>query len=195
MGSSRCIGVLALQGDFAKHVAILHQIGVTAKEVRTPHDLFHCDGLIIPGGESTSMNRQIDFIHMREPLIAFANQKPVFGTCAGLILMAQEVEQSSMPTLGLLHIVVERNAYGRQIDSFESTIPLIIQGKETAFPAIFIRAPRIIKMGEEVEVLATLDEEPVFIRQKQYLGTTFHPELTTDSQIHQYFVQMIRDSL
>jgi pyridoxal 5'-phosphate synthase pdxT subunit len=186
------IGVLALQGDFAKHIAVLQRLGVDTQEVRKPEDLAVCDGLIIPGGESTSMIRQLDFIGLREPLLAFAKEKPLFGTCAGLILMAKQVENSSMATLGLLDIAVARNAYGRQVESFQSEVPLEIKNEKAFFPAIFIRAPRIIEVADNVEVFAKLGEEPILIRQGHYLGATFHPELTTDLQIHKYFIDMIK---
>lgn len=187
------IGVLALQGDFAKHIETIRSLGVTAKEVRKPEDLVDCDGLIIPGGESTAIVRQIDFIGLREPIEQFAKQKPVFGTCAGLILMSKNIQGSSMNSLGLLDITVARNAFGRQLDSFNAPILLQLEkGQDDFFHAFFIRAPRILNVGSEVKILATYNDEPVFIRQGHHLGATFHPELTSDPMIHAYFLSLIK---
>jgi pyridoxal 5'-phosphate synthase pdxT subunit len=187
------IGVLALQGDFAKHVEVLRSLGVEVQEVRKPQDLENCQGLIIPGGESTVMLRQIEFIDMRETLLTFAQQKPLFGTCAGLILMSQHIQESPLKPLQLLDVEVERNAFGRQVESFQAFISLeLMPGHSKTFPAFFIRAPRIRKCGKEVQVLAKLEDEPILIRQGHHLGATFHPELTADPQVHQYFIEMVR---
>lgn len=186
------IGVLALQGDFAKHVEVLHSLGIEALEVRKPSDLTNCDGLIIPGGESTVMLRLIDFIKMRESLLQFADQKPVFGTCAGLILMSKKIHDSSMKPLQLLDLEIDRNAFGRQIESFQTFISLELNPEHSkSFPAFFIRAPKIRKYEKGVQVLGKLKSEPVLVRQGHHLGSSFHPELTLDSQIHQYFIEMI----
>jgi 5'-phosphate synthase pdxT subunit len=187
------IGVLALQGDFAKHVEVLRSLGVEVQEVRKPQDLENCQGLIIPGGESTVMLRQIEFINMRETLLAFARQKPLFGTCAGLILMSQQIQESLLKPLQLLDVEVERNAFGRQVESFQAFISLELMPEHSkTFSAFFIRAPRIKKWGEGVQVLAKLEGEPILIRQGHHLGATFHPELTADPQVHQYFIEMVR---
>lgn len=185
------IGVLALQGNFAKHEEMLTSMGVAVRQVRRPEDLKGCDGLIIPGGESTVMLRQMDFIKLKAPLLEFAKRKPLFGTCAGLILMSKNIESSEMKPLGLLDITVERNAYGRQIESFESSILVHLEkGHEKVIPAFFIRAPRIRSNGEDVVVLGSLEEEPVLVQQGFHLGATFHPELTGNCTIHQYFIQL-----
>lgn len=187
------IGVLALQGDFSKHVEVLRSLGVEVQEVRKPQDLVYCDGLIIPGGESTVITRQLDFIGLREPLLKFASQKPLFGTCAGLILMSQQIEASPLKPLQLLDVTIERNAFGRQIESFQAFVSLeFTPGHSKTFPAFFIRAPRIRKCGKGVQVLATINGEPILVRQGNHLGATFHPELTSDPQVHQYFIEMIR---
>ncbi len=188
------VGVLALQGDFSKHVEVLRSLGVEVQEVRKPQDLANCDGLIIPGGESTVILRQLEFIGLREPLLRFAQEKPVFGTCAGLILMSKEVQPPSLQPLQLLDIVVERNAFGRQIESFQAFIHLELDPHHfKVFPAFFIRAPRIRVCGKGVQILATYDGEPVFVRQGHLLGSSFHPELTADPLIHQYFIEMVRE--
>ncbi|WP_068467444.1 pyridoxal 5'-phosphate synthase glutaminase subunit PdxT [Candidatus Protochlamydia phocaeensis] len=190
------IGVLALQGDFAKHCEMLRSLGVEVKEVRKPEELAQCDGLIIPGGESTVMLRQIDFIQMREPLRSFAESKPVFGTCAGLILLSSKVQASRLKSLGLLDVTVERNAFGRQIESFEAFVPLHLQpDHEKLFRAYFIRAPRIRSNASHVQLLASYEGEPVLIQQGHLLGASFHPELTADPTIHQYFLEMVKKSL
>lgn len=186
------IGVLALQGDFSKHAEILQSLGVEVQEVRKPQDLEHCEGLIIPGGESTVILRQLDFIHMRQTLLTFAQQKPLFGTCAGLIIMSQQVQSSSLQTLKLLDIEVERNAFGRQVESFQTLISLEFTPESPqTFPAFFIRAPRIKQWGKDVKILAKLENEPILVRQGHHLGASFHPELTADPQVHRYFIEMI----
>jgi len=186
-------GVLALQGDFAKHAEVLRSLGVEVQEVRKPEDLNCCDGLIIPGGESTVMLRQIEFIQMRQPLLSFARQKPVFGTCAGLILMSQSIQSSSLQPLRLLDVEVERNAFGRQVESFQTFISLeFTKDHSKRFPAFFIRAPRIRQCGQEVQVLARLEDEPILVRQGNFLGASFHPELTPDPVVHAYFIEMVR---
>lgn len=194
MSKMLTIGALALQGDFSKHLEVLRQLGVNTKEVRTPADLSECDGLIIPGGESTCILRQMDFIGLRQPLEAFAQQKPIFGTCAGLIILSKQVRPAPMSTLGLLDITVQRNAFGRQADSFHAKIDLQLspEHKQTA-KGFFIRAPRIIEVQSGVEVLASYNGEAVLVRQGRHLGASFHPELTQDPTLHRYFLQLCAD--
>jgi len=188
------IGVLALQGDFAKHGEVLQSLGVDVQEVRKPQHLRHCQGLIIPGGESTVMLQRLEFIDMREPLAVFARQKPLFGTCAGLILMAKEVDTLPLLPLQLIDVMIERNAFGRQVESFQAFIALeLIPGVIQRFSAFFIRAPRIKKCGKNVRVLAKFEEEPILVRQGDYLGASFHPELTANPQVHRYFLEMVRE--
>lgn len=192
------IGILALQGDFAKHQEMLGSLGVATQLVRQPADLVGCDGLIIPGGESTVMLRQLDFIQMKPAVIEFAQRKPLFGTCAGLILMSRAVEESSMQPLGLLDITVKRNAFGRQIDSFQAPVSLQLKQSHGSllhghlFHAFFIRAPRIQTVGSTVEVLASYADAPILVRQGRHLGASFHPELTSDTSIHRYFIEMVK---
>lgn len=181
------IGVLALQGDFSKHASIIKSLGYSVLEVRKPQELEACQALVIPGGESTVMLKQLEFIKMREKLCRFAKEKPVFGTCAGLILMSTSIQDSTMVPLGLLDVTVERNAYGRQIASFEATIQLHSMASDSV-PAFFIRAPRIIAVGDNVKILGTYEGEPVLVKQGHLLGASFHPELTTDLTIYEYFL-------
>lgn len=171
------IGVLALQGGFAAHLSTLRASGHDAVAVRTAPELSEVDGLVLPGGESTTMWRQIERDGLREPLEAFA-ERPVLATCAGLILVASGVTEPSQPSLGWLDVDVRRNAYGRQLDSFEA------RSDDGALPLVFIRAPRIRRVGAAVEVLATHDGEPVLVRQGKLVAATFHPELTADGSVH-----------
>lgn len=191
--SSRKIGVLALQGGFAKHIAVLHQLGVATVDVRTPGDLNKCSGLIIPGGESTTMLRQLSFIDLYHPLEVFAKTRPVFGTCAGLILMSATIlSHKEMKSFSLLDITVDRNAYGRQVESFVGQVDLSIKGcKQKQCSAVFIRAPRIRQLGKEVSVLAVCEGEPVLVEQGLHLGASFHPELTNNLLIHHYFIEKV----
>lgn len=184
------VGVLALQGDFAKHAEMIRSLGVVVKQVRTPKELSQCDGLIIPGGESTTLFKKIEFIHMRQALEDFAKQKPVFGTCAGLILMSNEIQSSPYKPLNLINITVERNAFGRQVDSFHTPIVLELE-KPVTFDAYFIRAPKISLHGPGVSVLAEFNNEPVLVKQGIHLGACFHPELTSNPIVHNYFIKMI----
>lgn len=190
------IGVLALQGDFAKHIEMLNQLGVRTVEVRKPEDLDQCDGLIIPGGESSVIMRQMNFIKLNEKLAEFGSKKPIFGTCAGLILMSSEIISSPIKPFGFLDVKVERNAFGRQFESFKANVQVHLNAKKQAisFPAYFIRAPRIKSCEPAVEVLAEYKGEPILIKQGHHLGATFHPELTTDTSIHRYFLSLVQKS-
>ncbi len=175
---------------------MLRSIGVEAVEVRKPGELEACDGLIIPGGESTVMLRQLDFIQMKEPLEDFGRRKPLFGTCAGLILMSTEVQGSLMKPLQLLSVQVERNAFGTQSDSFRAPVELhLTSDHPKLFQAFFIRAPRIRAISRDVEVLALYEGEPVLVRQGLLLGASFHPELTGDPAVHRYFLDIVHKSL
>ncbi len=182
------IGVLALQGDFAAHGAALRRAGAEGREVRRPDELDSCDGLILPGGESTTLLNLMRDGPWVERLRRFAaGGGAIFGTCAGAILLAREVEPPQ-PSLGLLDAVIRRNAYGRQIDSFEA--PLAVAGWEGPLEAVFIRAPRFVRVGPGVEVLARLAGEPVLVRQGRILAGSFHPELTGDGRLHRWFVEL-----
>lgn len=184
------IGVLALQGDFAEHMHMLREIGVEPVEVRKAAQLDGLDGLIIPGGESTTFGKLANSSGLVEPLREFVQTHPTWGTCAGAIFLAKHI-QGEAPHLGLMDITVERNAFGRQIDSF--TQPLDIKGIEGGpYRAVFIRAPVIAKVGPQAEVLARLDNGTIVAAQQDHmLATSFHPELTPDDRMHRYFVDMV----
>ena len=185
------IGVLALQGAFIEHEKILERLDVETVEVRLPHHLEGLDGLIIPGGESTTIGKVAARWGLLEPLAAFARSgRPLWGTCAGMILMAKEVTDGAadQPTLGLMDATVRRNAFGRQVDSFEADLAVPALG-ERPFHAVFIRAPWIERVGDGVEVLARLEDGTVVAaRQGNLLATAFHPELTEDERFHRYFL-------
>lgn len=185
------IGVLAFQGAFARHEEALRRLGVATRLVKVPSDLSECHGLVLPGGESTTMSKHMAFLEMQKPLMDFAQNRPIFGTCAGLILMARHVEGGGeVSSLGLLDITVRRNAYGRQIHSFTSRLPLHGPGLESSIEAIFIRAPQIVTHGPDVRVLAEWEGQPVLVQQGHWLGASFHPELSTDLSLHRYFVSL-----
>jgi 5'-phosphate synthase pdxT subunit len=186
------VGVLALQGDFREHREVLERLGVSAPEVRLPKDLEGLDGLIIPGGESTTIGRLLRTSHLLEPLRKLAEDGfPVWGTCAGMILLAKRLDDTGVPALEVMDIAVRRNAFGRQVDSFEADLPVPLLG-DAPFHAVFIRAPVIEDVGPRVEVLARLPEgAPVAARQERLLATAFHPELTRDDRFHRYFVAQV----
>jgi pyridoxal 5'-phosphate synthase pdxT subunit len=185
------VGVLALQGDFELHLKKLAGCGANGVEVRTVQDLSTADALIIPGGESTTLLKFFDTENWWEALNLFCTTHPIMGTCAGAILMARTVTNPAQPSLGLLPIAVERNAYGRQVDSFTTHIQEHTLGGGP-LPAFFIRAPKILDVGEGVDVLASLNGEPVMVRREKYLALTYHPELTGDDRVHRYFLEMMR---
>lgn len=187
----RSVGVLALQGAFSKHAAVIDSLGVTPILVRKPSELEECDSLIIPGGESTTMSSRIDFIGLREPLLDFSKTKPIFGTCAGLILMSKTCHDPLVSCFGILDIEVERNAFGRQSESFSTDIEIAFAEKKKQLHAIFIRAPKITKTSEDVKILASFNGEPILIQQGHHLGATFHPELSEDSSVHYYFLSIL----
>jgi 5'-phosphate synthase pdxT subunit len=184
------IGVLSLQGDFREHLATLRALGAEGREVRTPAQLDEVDALIIPGGESTTIGKLAVRFGVMEPLRSRIREGlPVYGTCAGMILLAREVTDGEQPLLGVLDIVVERNAFGRQNESFEEELE--IEGWEEPFRAVFIRAPWVAKVGEGVEVLASVEDHPVMVRQGRILATAFHPELTADRRLHQMLLDWL----
>ncbi len=189
------IGVLAIQGDFAEHRAMLEKLGMKVREVRLPHQLDEIDGLIIPGGESTTIIQLIDIYEMRDSLRRHIrhDQMPTWGTCAGMIVMAGKLEDRRPEPLHLMDTVVSRNAFGRQVNSFEADIA--VNGVcGPAYRAVFIRAPVFKSVGPSVQVLATLDDgTPVAVRENHMLATAFHPELTSDLRIHELFVNMVED--
>ncbi|MFH1681194.1 MAG: pyridoxal 5'-phosphate synthase glutaminase subunit PdxT [Candidatus Eisenbacteria bacterium] len=182
------IGLLALQGAFHAHAEALVRLGAAPREVRLPGELNGADGLVLPGGESTTLLRLIGEYGFEETISRFAAQgKPILATCMGLILLAREVTNPRQKSLGLLDVVVERNSYGRQVDSFEAEGEVL--GRP--FPMVFIRAPRILDIGKNVEVLGTCKSEPVLVRQGKILAATFHPELTGDPAVHEIFLGLL----
>ena len=188
------IGVLALQGDFAEHLTMLGRLGAQAVEVRLPPQLDDLDGLIIPGGESTTIGKMAVAYDLMEPLQAFGHQHAIWGTCAGAIFLSKDIHRNQ-PLLKLMDITIERNAFGRQVNSFEVdlTVPELLQvdPNDRPYHAIFIRAPLIESVQDHVQVLAKLDDgRIVAARQGRWLATSFHPELTTDDRFHRYFLSL-----
>ncbi|MEO5922242.1 MAG: pyridoxal 5'-phosphate synthase glutaminase subunit PdxT [Bryobacteraceae bacterium] len=183
----KTVGVLALQGDYEAHRKAIEGAGAHAVEVRTAAEMHACDGLILPGGESTTMLKLLDMEQLTQPLRDFAATKPVFGTCAGAILLAQAVSHPVQTSLQLLDIDVERNGYGRQVDSRI----VKLQTSEGEIEAVFIRAPIIRRVGDKATVLATYDGDPVWVEQGRHMVTTFHPELSTGSAVHKRFLSKI----
>ncbi len=186
------VGVLASQGAFAEHIAVLRQMGVEAIPVRLPKDLEGLDGLIIPGGESTTISRLMRSYDLMDKIRDLAqNGLPVLGTCAGMILLARNISDSDAEPLGVMDIVVRRNAFGRQRESFETELSIPILG-EKPFPAVFIRAPIIERTNNRVEILARLDDGTIVAaREGKLLASAFHPELTDDLRFHQYFLDIV----
>jgi 5'-phosphate synthase pdxT subunit len=189
------IGVLAIQGDFAAHMATLSEAGAEVYEVRKAAELRQVDGLVIPGGESTTLlkfilNPDLDYIEAFQEFHQAG--KPMFGTCAGLILVAKDVLNPAQFSFGFIDVGVERNAYGRQKESFETVGESYLEGTAKPLKMVFIRAPRITRLGAQVDLLATCHEEPVMARQGNILVATFHPELTGDLTVHRYFLEMAK---
>ena len=192
----KTVGVLALQGDFEAHRKAIEKAGARAIEIRTASQLEECDGLILPGGESTTILKLLEEENLIEPLRRFGAGKPIFGTCAGAILLAREVRSPAQPSLRLMDIRVERNAYGRQLDSSirEGCFMPEKPGK-SPLEMVFIRAPKIERVGHGVEVIATEgnNNHPVAVRQGKVMATTFHPELSDDPRIHRSFLDLVRN--
>ena len=189
LGVKPRIGVLAIQGDYSAHAEALADSGAEAVEVRSPSELDSLDGLILPGGESTTMLKFLERRGFFEALEKYSATQPVFGTCAGAILLAREVRHPAQRSLGVLDAIVERNAYGRQIDSTILTEPTSLPGGPLEM--VFIRAPRIVETGPDVEVLARREGFPVLVRQGRLMAATFHPELSPDRRVHQLFVDTV----
>ena len=183
----KTVGILALQGDFDAHRKAVERAGGRAVEVRSAKELDACDGLIVPGGESTTMLKLLDIENLTEPLRQFAARKSVFGTCAGAILLAHSVTGPAQPSLDLINIDVERNAYGRQIDSRITRV----QAGADEMEAVFIRAPKILRVGAGGKILATYNGDPVWVEQGRHMVTKFHPELTPDARVHQRFLEKL----
>lgn len=189
------VGVLSLQGAFSEHVIKIRECGASAVEVRFPEQLEHIDGLIIPGGESTTINKLLKEYNFREALDKFHKEgKPIFGTCAGLIILAKNIKGEGRG-LDYIDIDVIRNAYGRQVDSFEEPIDINLDGgkKRIKFKSVFIRAPKIISTGRNVKIMAHLNGEAVLARNDNVIVSAFHPELTGDLRLHKFFINMIKN--
>jgi len=188
------IGVLALQGDVREHLAALRAAGAQAIPVKTREELAQVDGLIIPGGESTTVGKLLERFELMGIVRAFARDgKPIFGTCTGMILLAKEIEHSDQARIGVMNITVRRNAFGRQVESFEEDLCIAgIIGDPVR--AVFIRAPFVVAHQKEVEVLAAIHGQPVLVREGCLLASAFHPELTTDSRVHRLFIDMVKEA-
>ena len=192
--SSLTIGVLALQGAFREHVRMVRRLGAQAAEVRLPAELEGLDGLIIPGGESTTIGKLIEDYDLGDRLRDFVRSNPVLGTCAGLIMLASRTTEGSQPLLAVMDVVVRRNAFGRQVNSFEAPVELVIPGTgEEAFPGVFIRAPWVEEYGGDVEVIARCEGRIVGVRQGHVIGVAFHPELTDDTRLHAWFLRLVAE--
>ena len=186
------IGVLAIQGDFAEHMHTLQRLGVDVAEVRLPLHLSGLDGLILPGGESTTIGKLCMDFGLLEPLRAFGKEHAIWGTCAGAIFLSKDARRNQ-PLLGIMNITVNRNAFGRQVDSFEADLAIPELGEGEPYHAIFIRAPIIDSVGEDARVLSALpDGRIVAARQGKLLATSFHPELTRDTRFHHYFLSLVK---
>jgi 5'-phosphate synthase pdxT subunit len=186
------VGVLALQGDFEKHTRAFESLGVDAREVRTAQELNGLSGLVIPGGESTTMTKLL-LPELREALMEFCRTHPVWGTCAGMIMLSRDVSDVRVKPLGFLNAEIARNGFGRQVHSFEAELKVAAEIPEPEKPlhGIFIRAPRLLSLGAGVKPLVWLGEEPVCIRQDHFLASSFHPELTGDLRLQRYFLKML----
>jgi pyridoxal 5'-phosphate synthase pdxT subunit len=191
MSGRLTIGVLAVQGNFREHAAMLRRLGAAVVEVRKPEQLEGLGGLVVPGGESTAIGRLIRLYGLEEAIGRFA--QPILGTCAGMILLSRDAVDavSDQPFLGAIDLVVRRNGYGRQVRSFEADLEL--SGEDEPLRGVFIRAPRVEQAGPEVEVLAELDGDPVLLRQGRILVAAFHPELTEDTRVHERFLDLVRE--
>lgn len=190
--TASAIGVLSLQGDFREHLEALAALGLDARGVRTPEQVRACAGLIIPGGESTTIGKLLVRFGVDEAIRDLhAAGRPIFGTCAGAILLSTEVVEGPVNQLGLLDVTVSRNAYGRQLDSFETALD--VTGLDAPLNAVFIRAPRFVRLGAGVETLAAVGDEPVLLRQGHLLAATFHPELTADLRVHRLFAELAQE--
>ena len=186
------IGVLAMQGAFREHEQALAGCGAQTVQIRRPEQLAGIDALVIPGGESTTIAKMMKESGLFEQVREMGEEGlPVFGTCAGMILLAREIEGSEQPRVGLMNIKVKRNAYGRQVDSFEEDLEIPVLG-EKKFRAVFIRAPQILEAKSGVDVLARQDGKIVLAREKNFLAAAFHPELTDDLRLHKYFLEMVK---
>ena len=188
------VGVLAIQGDYARHVTVIQRLGFSSLLVRTAAELDQCDGLIVPGGESTTLTIVMQKHGLWEPVRQFGKTNYIFGTCAGLIIMATHVVNHLFDPLGLIDLTIERNAYGRQKESFIDEVTVTLNGREHTLPGFFIRAPKILRTGDPISVLGRHHNEIVLVENEHILAAAFHPELSDDLSIHDYFIQKINSS-
>ena len=188
------IGIIALQGNFIQHKKFVDKIGVQNILVRHPNEIDQCDSLIIPGGESTSISKQIDNNQFRKKLIKFALAKPILGTCAGMIMLSTSMPRTNLSPLNIMDFHIERNAWGRQVNSFSANIYLNFD-ENRPFHAIFIRAPKISNIGKDVHVLAAFDGEPVLLSNGMHIVSSFHPEIGEDYRIHEYFINKVDERI
>ena len=189
------IGVLALQGDFSKHIHILNILGIPSIEVRYLDQFNKIDGLILPGGESTVISDLIDRHKLRGAIIELSKEKPILGTCAGLIMMSKNIDDNKVDTLGILDLHVKRNAYGAQLHSFNENLEIRMGGESTFISASFIRAPKISKTGTDIEILSTFNGYPVAVKEGKHIGLAFHPELNTELLFHNYLFKNLKESV
>tara|TARA_Y100000588_G_C14230012_1_gene914839 strand:+ start:1128 stop:1712 length:585 start_codon:yes stop_codon:yes gene_type:complete len=188
------VGILALQGDYQKHRDICISLGVHSILVRCLDELRSCHALIIPGGESTTISMQIDKAGLRRGVEEFSKNKPIFGTCAGMIILSSNNPEENMNPLNIMDFKVDRNAWGRQIDSFSANVSLNFD-QDILFKALFIRAPRIIEISEKIEVLASYNDEPILITNGMHIASSFHPELGVDYRVHKFFIDKINEEI
>lgn len=185
------VGVLALQGDYEKHACMVKRVGADTSYIREPDELQRIDALVIPGGESTTIGKLMKAYGLIDPVRRLiTNGLPVYGTCAGLILLASETKEPHQNRLGVLEISVQRNAYGRQVDSFEAPLDIPVIGKNP-FPGVFIRAPMVTEIGKSVKTLCVFEDRIVLLQKDNILAGSFHPELTHDARVHEYFLSMV----
>ena len=188
------VGILALQGSFKQHKKAMDILGIENKFVRYANELDQCDSLIIPGGESTTISKQLDNNQLRNHLIDFSITNPIFGTCAGMIMLSSTMVTDNMIPLNIMDFEAERNAWGRQIHSFADDINLNFD-KGRSFHAVFIRAPKIKRLGKDVQVLATYNNDPILLTNGMHLVSSFHPEIGNDFRIHEYFINQINEPI
>ena len=188
------IGILALQGNFIQHKKFVDKLGVQNMLVRHPNEIDKCDALIMPGGESTTISRQIDNNKFRKKIIEFALAKPILGTCAGMIMISSSMPTENMSPLNILDFHIERNAWGRQVNSFSANINLNFD-QNRPFHAVFIRAPKISNIGRDVHALAAFDGEPVLLSNGMHIVSSFHPEIGEDYRIHEYFINQVDEKI
>ena len=189
------VGVVAIQGDFERHQNLLHRLNIDTILVKSPDQLQHCDALIIPGGESTTLIKLFKASRLFEAIQVFASKKAILGTCAGLIVLSNKVLNPPLESLQLIDIEVTRNAYGRQVDSFIQDVQLNLNGDHTQFEGVFIRAPKITATGQGIESIGCLQKDVVMAENNHILVATFHPELTDDTRIHSYFIKKAKTFL